>query len=473
MAETIWQSDEIVNATGGELRGKPFVAHGASIDTRTLKTGDLFIALIGDNTDGHRFLTQAKRAGAAAALVSKIPEDAPDDLPLVVVHHVQMALEELGRAARRRSHAKIVGITGSVGKTSAKEMLKRLLSPYGKVFATVGNLNNHLGLPLSLMNMPNNTEFGVFEMGMNHTGEIDFLSRLGEPDVGMITTVEAVHLEFFESVEGIARAKSELFVGMKPASPAVLNADNPYFELMASLAKEHDLQVIGFGEAANAQFRVQSAECDTQGTAVRYFAKDKERHFHMQTLGAHWPKLAVAALAVVDALGLPLEQAEAELADFTEAAGRGQRVILPWKGGEITLIDDAYNASPVSMRGAIEKMAMLIPQAGGRRVAVLGEMRELGAESARFHKDLLPIITAQKIDKVLMVGGWMEYLNAMLPKQLKAGYEPQAEDLTPTLFAEIQAGDVVLCKGSHGSNVYQLVDALKQESRKYQLSTAV
>jgi UDP-N-acetylmuramoyl-tripeptide--D-alanyl-D-alanine ligase len=446
------------------LHGEAFAASGVSIDTRTIKQGDLFIALVGDNTNGHQYLKQAHQAGAAGALVNFVPEDAPEGLPLMLVHHTQMALEDLGRAARKRSTAAIIGVTGSVGKTSAKEMLKLVLAPYGRVYATVGNYNNHLGLPISLANMPRDTEFGVFEMGMNHAGEIEFLSRLGEPHVGLITTVEAVHLEFFDSVEGIARAKSELFAGMAEGGPAILNADNPYFTMMSELAVAHDLEVVGFGEAPSAEFRVLNSTIDALGTVTEYSANGERRFFHLGSLGSHWPKLAVAVLAVVKALALPLDKAEDALAGFTEAEGRGKIARLPWKGGEITLIDDAYNASPVSMKGALEKLGMIDPEAKGRRVAVLGEMLELGAESARFHSDLLAPLKAHHIDRVMLAGAWMEYLNAALPKPLKAGYEPQARDLTDALFAEIQAGDVVLFKGSHGSKVYKLVEALKQQA---------
>lgn len=471
--ETKWHSDEILAITGGELHGESFTAAGVSIDTRSLQQGEMFIALTGEHTDGHRFLAQAQKAGAAGALVSRIPDNAPENFPLIVVHQVAMALEELGRAARARSTASIIGITGSVGKTSAKEMLKLALTPYGKVYATTGNLNNHLGVPITLANMPRDAKFAIIEMGMNHAGEIDFLSRIAQPHIGLITTVEAVHLEFFESVEGIARAKSEIFVGMNEGSPAVLNADNLYYPLMVQLAEEQGLRVVSFGESAQAEFRVQQAACTVQGTEVHYIAKGAARQFRLSSLGTHWPRLAVALLAVVDALELPLEKAEAALAAFAEAEGRGKITRLPWKNGEITLIDDAYNASPVSMRGALEKLGMLTPEGQGRRVAVLGEMRELGAESARFHEELRAVIQAHHIDRVLLTGHWMEYLNAVLPKDKKAGYTAEAENLTPALFAEIQAGDVVLFKGSHGSEVYQLVAAMKAQANHLKVKHAL
>ncbi len=460
--EIIWTSEELLAATGGELRGAKFEATGLSIDTRSLQAGQVFLALVGDNSDGHGYLSRAAEAGAVAAIVSEIPADAPQGLPLLLVHHTQMALEDIGRAARKRSAAKFIAITGSVGKTSAKEMLKLALQPYGEVYATSGNYNNHLGLPLTLANMPRDSEFAILEMGMNHAGEIDFLSRMGEPDVGLITTVEAVHLEFFDSVEEIARAKAELFVGMAEGHIAVLPADNPHFALMSERALSQSLYISAFGEAAGAEFRLISQQITREGAAVRYSHRGAERRFRLKSLGAHWPRLALAILAVVEALRLPLDKAEQALAQFSEQAGRGQVVNVPWKGGEITLIDDSYNASPVSMRGALEKLGMLEPTGAGRRIAVLGEMRELGAESAAFHAELAPIVQAQKVDKVYAVGRWMEHLVEALPESQRGAYTTEVKSLGEALFADLQAGDVVLLKGSHGSKVYQLVAALRE-----------
>jgi UDP-N-acetylmuramoyl-tripeptide--D-alanyl-D-alanine ligase len=411
---------------------------------------------VGEHLNGHDYLAMAAKAGAAGAIVSEIPSTAPAGFPLIVVPNTQMALEDLGRASRHRTQAQVVGITGSVGKTSAKEMLKLALSPYGETYATAGNYNNHIGLPLTLANMPLTTEFAVLEMGMNHAGEIDFLSRMGEPDVALITTVAAVHLEFFDSVEAIAYAKSEIFVGMAEGGKALINADNPYYSIMMQQAQKNGLDIASFGSESAADFKVLSAACSIEGTQVTYAARGEERQFRLASLGAHWPLAAVATLAVADALGLPLAPAEEALAGFTEQAGRGKITRIRWKEGDLTLIDDSYNASPISMQAAIEKLGML----QGRRIAVLGEMRELGEDSPRFHAELAPLLQAQEVVKVYCAGALMEHLYTALPESMRGYHAQEAAALQPMLQDTLQAGDVVLVKGSHGSKVYQIAEAL-------------
>jgi UDP-N-acetylmuramoyl-tripeptide--D-alanyl-D-alanine ligase len=460
----LWTSEEILAATDGELRGHAFAASGVSIDTRSLKPGDLFIALIGDHSDGHRYLAQARAAGAVAAIVIEPPKDAPADLPLILVHQTQLALEDLGRAARRRSEARVIGITGSVGKTSAKEMLKLALTPYGQTYATSGNLNNHLGLPLTLANMPRETEYAILEMGMNHAGEIDFLSRMGQPEIAIITTVEAVHLEFFDSIEGIARAKSEIFVGMAAGDKAILLADNPYFPLMQAQAAAHHLQITTFGVTQEADFKVMACQEHMAGMQVTYQHRGQPRHFLLGCFGQHWAQVALSVLAAVEALDLPLEAAETAFSDYTEQAGRGAMLELAWEGGSLTLMDDAYNASPVSMKAAIEKLGRLKPSKEGRRIAILGEMKELGAESPAFHAALAPLLEAAQVEKVFLTGLLMQHLQEALPESLRGGYAADAADLMPCLRDQLRAGDVVLCKGSHGSRVYEIVAALKAGS---------
>jgi UDP-N-acetylmuramoyl-tripeptide--D-alanyl-D-alanine ligase len=462
----LWESSEIITATQGVLHGESFVATGVAIDTRRIKVGNLFLALEGNHADGHSYLHQAKQAGAAGAIVRYIPANAPVDFPLIVTHNVQEALEDLGRAARQRSEAAIIAVTGSVGKTSAKEMLKLALAPYGVVYATEGNYNNHLGLPLSLANMPRSAEFGVFEMGMNHLGEIEFLSRLGRPHVGLITNVEAVHLEFFDSEAQIAQAKAELFTGMAAGSPVVLNADNPYYTLLATAARKHELDVVTFGTNASADFQVIEANLTPTGTEVFYLARGEKRQLTLGSTGSQWAAAAVSVCAVVDALHLPLAQAEAALLAFTEPAGRGKILSLPWQGGILTVIDDSYNASPVSMRAAMINLGRITPQTGGRRIAVLGQMLELGASSAEFHAALAPLLSEQQIEQVFVAGAWMEHLYAALPETMRGGFALTAEELASSLFTALQAGDVVLVKGSHGSHVYQLVEALKYRAEQ-------
>lgn len=447
---SFWTSEKIIEATGGTLQGADFAFTTLNTDTRTLKNGEFFVALKGENFDGHDYLNTAAERGAVAALVSHIPEDAPN-IPTIKVGDTLKAMQEMARYRRHYTNIKIIGITGSVGKTSAKEMLKLCLSEYGETYATSGNYNNHIGLPISLCNMPESSDYAILEMGMNHAGEISFLSEIAKPKISLITAVEAVHLEFFDSVEGIAHAKAEIFDGMQ-GGKAVLPIDNPYYDILCHAAADKNCEILTFGEDENSDLRLVSS-------AVNYEIKGERRHFTLSTRGAHWPKATLGILGCITALGLPLEKAEKALAHYQEQQGRGSVETVSWGEGEITLMDDAYNASPVSMEAAIATLANLGQR---RKVAILGEMLELGDGSPALHEALLEPLTKHKIDAVITVGTGMRPLADKLSDDQHLAHFANADDAINSIKTLVQPKDIVLCKGSHGSGVYRLVAALKE-----------
>lgn len=459
MAETLWRSEDAANATGGVPHGAAWAASSLSIDTRTLQPGALFVALKGERSDGHAHLAQAAKAGAVAALVDHVPTEHAG-LPLLVVSDTRKALEGLAAAARKQARAKIIAITGSVGKTSAKEALALALSGYGSVYATKGNYNNHIGLPLTLAALPPHADYAVLEMGMNHAGEIEPLSLLAKPDVALITNVDAVHAEFFASVDDIARAKAEIFAGL--GGVAVLPADNPYFSILAEEAERHGVFVTSFGAAGGADMQLLRSEAGPQETAFHFTVGSTERKASVRALGAHWAGLCLGVLACIEVLGLELEPAIAKLAAFREPAGRGRLSEIVVQGKSIALIDDSYNASPVSMQGAIEKLGMLA--APRRAVAVLGQMLELGNTGPVAHIALAPTLQKAGIAKVFAVGALMEPMFRALPEAMRGAWAETADALRPILEAQLAEGDLVLVKGSHGSRVYQIAEAWQNSS---------
>lgn len=468
MSSELWTASELCDATAGELRGEAFIASAVSIDSRTLPQGALFVALPGEHFDGHEYIAKAAQQGAVGAIVQHewAAKQSSLPLPCVVVEDCYAALDALAKASRRRSKAKVIGVTGSVGKTSAKEMLKLCLSAYGSAYATSGNYNNHIGLPLTMANMPVNTDYAILEMGMNHAGEIDLLSRLAEPDVAVITTVEAVHLEFFDSVADIARAKSEIMNGLVEGGAVILPRDNQYYAELLNAAKQNDVQTVRtFGAHEESNMRLVASACSIEGTEVDYQCDGNARHFQLGTLGAHWPKASLAVLAAVDALGLPLEKAEEALASYAEQPGRGALVHLPWQQGELTLIDDAYNASPVSMKASLETVGKLQLHGSGQRKAILGHMLELGESAPEFHAELATDVVKAGITQLLLVGDLMQHLAEKLPAEIQVTRVSKAEEGSDWL-SSLRPQDILLCKGSHGSGVYKLVETLYKLSEE-------
>jgi UDP-N-acetylmuramoyl-tripeptide--D-alanyl-D-alanine ligase len=475
MAKLRWSAADIAQVVSGTLHGKTdWEISGIVMDSRAVRAGDLFLALPGATVDGHNFLKAAAEKGATAALVSRLPDE-PIDLPLVLVpstaempdlpdrSDVLVALWKLAEAARKRAKAKIVAITGSVGKTSAKEALSLALSAYGSVHATAGNYNNHIGLPLTLALLPADADFAVLEMGMNHAGEIEPLSRLARPDVALITTVDAVHIEYFDGIEGIACAKAEVFAGLGNTGIAVLPADNAQLDVLRTEAARYGVQKLRyFGKVECAEYAAMNPQITANGTAFGLKHQGTETPIALKAIGAHWAVVMAGVMACVDALGLPWAKAVAALADFREPVGRGRMQEVVVAGKRVHVLDDSYNASPVSMRGAIEKLGLIAANTGRRPVAVLGQMLELGTTTEAAHRGLADALAQANIEIVGACGGFMQ---SMIDARVEAGhgqetiFAPDAASLRPLMEDVLRDGDVVLIKGSHGSKVYQIAEA--------------
>ena len=462
---TQWTAAEIAKATNGTTTGI-WAATSVGIDTRTLDKGALFVALSGSHVDGHAYVKSALDAGAAGALVSRAVEGV-DESRLVIVADVEQALLALGHAARARSAAKFIGVTGSVGKTGTKEMLAAALAPLGRTYATKGNLNNHLGVPLTLANMPSDTEFAIIEMGMNHAGEIAPLSQIAQPDVALITTVEAVHLEHFGAVEKIADEKAEIFSGMGGEGVAVLNIDNAHYARLKERAEHYGLdRVLSFGSGKQAVCCMTDYRIEDMQTVVEAIIAGTSVAYRIGTVGKHWAVASVAVLGVVDALGGDLPKAAAALANFSEPKGRGRIEQLSMKGGRLTLVDDSYNASPVSVEGAIGKVAELKRAAKEpvRTVVVLGDMLELGEAAEEMHVGLIPAIINNQMDLVFAAGTFMQKMYDALPESMQGAYRATATELAPVVVEKLRPHDLVLVKGSRGSRMDVVVSAIKESA---------
>ena len=467
----LWSAAEAADATGGESRGD-WRAEGVSIDSRTLMAGDLFVALKGPNHDGHDHVAQALGAHAAAAMIERaaaaMVERAPDiesaPAPLLIVPDSLEGLAALAKAARARSTARIVAVTGSVGKTGTKELIARALATAGRVSVSAGNLNNYIGAPLSLARLPAEAAFGVFELGMNQPGEIAPLSRLARPHVVLVTNVEAVHTEFFSHLDAVAEAKAEIFAGLEPGAVAVLNCDNKYFEFLKARARDAGAaRFIGFGRGKEAEARLRAWSPDREGGQVEAEISGAPCSYRISLSGEHWALNSVAALATAVAAGAPLGAAASSLISQHPLPGRGARHRLAVPGGQFDLIDESYNASPVAVAAAIESLKNFPPGPGARRIAVLGDMLELGGGAAAAHAALAPALEAAGVDLVFTVGPLMSHLFAALPNSLRAGQADSAADLLSALRAALRPGDVVLIKGSLSIGMGLLVDALTDD----------
>lgn len=461
---TSWSADAIAAATKGKTTGV-WEATSVSIDTRTLEPGALFVALPGTRVDGHAHVKSAIENGAVAALVSKLVEGVSSDQQ-VLVGDVETALQDLGIAARARSSATFIGVTGSVGKTGAKEMLACALAPHGTVHATKGNLNNHLGVPLNLANMPLDTQFAVIEMGMNHEGEIARLSHWVKPHASLITTVDAVHIEYFESVEAIAMEKASIFDGMGGQGVAVINGDNPHAMLIREYGEQKELdRVLTFGSNAHATCRMDSYRIEDAHSLVEAVIAGTALQYRIGTIGKHWALMSVAVLGMLDALKLDMAKSAVALEYFTEPKGRGRITQLAVKGGHLKLIDDSYNASPISMKGAFEKLHdMHLAMPDSRTVVVLGDMLELGEQSEDMHVGLVPALINNQMGLVFAAGNFMQKLYDALPEGMQGAYRPTARELAPVVVEALQPRDLVLVKGSRGSRMDLVVDAIEENA---------
>jgi UDP-N-acetylmuramoyl-tripeptide--D-alanyl-D-alanine ligase len=453
----LWTSDEAAQATGGKA-SRDWSAHGVSIDTRSIERGDLFVALQGDSRDGHGFVAAALEKGAAAALVSRVPDGVAPAAPLLIVSDTQKGLEDLGRASRARSHAKIVAVTGSAGKTTTKEMLRLMLSTAGSVAASAASYNNHWGVPLSLARMAREAGFGVFEIGMNHAGEIHALNAFVRPHVALITTIAPAHLEYFGTVEAIADAKGEIFEGVEPGGAAILPADNPQMDRLKTHALAAGVKrILTFGTRSNADARFLSAEPHGEGQKIFAELGGSRIVFSIGASGAHIAMNAIAALLATRELGADTKAASEALSKFAALKGRGAR----FSAGGIDIIDESYNANPASMSAALGLLGQTRPKPSGRRIAVLGDMLELGADSGQLHAALAKDIAAAPADLVFLCGPQMAALWQVIPARTRGAYAEKSTELAPELMRNLRAGDVVLVKGSFGSRMSVIIDALK------------
>ncbi len=471
MTQPLWTSQAAKEATDGELTGGPWAATGISIDTRTLQPGDLFVAIEGLDRDGHEFIAAAEKAGAAAVLVSR-PAGAKG--PCLVVADTLEGLNALARAARARCQAKVVAITGSVGKTSTKEALLKALQPSGKVHASELSYNNLWGVPLSLARMPEDTQYGVFEIGMNHPGEIIPLTAMVEPDVAIVTTVASVHLEFFKDETEIAEAKAEIFSGLKAGGIAIINRDSVHFDLLKTRADEAGAgKIIGFGEHAEAETRLTRVKLHETCTCVAATINGTDAAYGIGAAGKHWALNSLAVLSAVDAVGADLAKAALAMRDVAPPKGRGERQdVRLASGGGFTLIDESYNANPASMRAALSTLGAIKPAGEGRRIAILGDMRELGETSQALHIALAPDLKATHPDLLFCCGPRMAALWNEMRDMVDGAHAAVSTDLIDPVISAIRNGDVVTIKGSLGTNMAPIVSALLDLDCKQSQNTA-
>lgn len=457
--EPLWTSVEIAAATGGAASAE-FAVEAVAFDSREVGPGALFLALTGETTDGHKFLDQAFASGAAGAVVS-----AETPHPHVLTGDTMVALENLARASRKRMGGVVIGVTGSVGKTGTKEALFECLQRMAPGFAhrSVKSYNNHTGVPLSLARMPRDAKFGVFEMGMNHAGELLALTHMVRPHIALVTTIAPAHTEFFASEEAIADAKGEIFQGLEPGGTAIVPFDSPHRDRLIAAAQPHAARIVTFGLGEGADVRaIEVVPGQAGGTYVTaQIGSERTLGFTLSQPGAHWVANAMAVLAAVDAAGGDLEQAGLGLAEMGGLAGRGARFKTPVADGEALVIDESYNANPASMRATL---AVLAATPAARRLAVLGEMRELGDQSDAFHADLADPIVAAGVEALLLVGEGMAPLARALEGRIELVHVPDAAAARERIETMLSPGDAVLIKGSNGVGLSRVVAALAGRS---------
>ena len=457
--KALWSAADLALALSVKV-AKRIAVFGFSIDTRIMNMGDMFIALKVAGTDSHNRVKEAVQKGAAVCLVDHLVDEVPADKQIVVTETIE-ALTNLARFARMRTSATFIGVTGSSGKTTTKEMLKACLAAQGKTHATAGNYNNQIGVPLTLVTMPADTRFAVVEMGMNHTGELMHLSKIVRPDISIITSIGAAHREFFKTEEDVARAKSEIFDYQNRQGTAVLNQNCRFYDFLKQAALGQGVQhILSFGDNPEADSVLESVEPDADGMRVRAVVCKKPVDFHMNFYGRHFAEDALGVLTVVAAVGGDVGQAVQSLEQVKPAVGRGAELSLTVQGKKIRVIDDAYNANPSSMKASLLSLGL---RTGGRKVAVLGDMLELGDLGPEMHADLMPAVTAAGVDRVYTVGPLMENLWNLVPESQRGKAVRTAGELIPVLKADLCDGDIILIKASHGTGLNAIIQALKGE----------
>jgi UDP-N-acetylmuramoyl-tripeptide--D-alanyl-D-alanine ligase len=457
----------MIQAMSGRPVGKlPAGITGISIDTRTLRDGEAFFAIKGDALDGHDYATAAVAAGAALLVVAeaKLPALGKLKAPMIVVDDVLAAMTRLGIASRERSHAQIIAVTGSVGKTTTKEALRHVLSGTGKVHASVASFNNHWGVPLTLARMPQDTDYGVFEIGMNHADEIRPLVKMVRPHVALITLIAAAHLGHFKNLQEIATAKAEIFEGLIPGGYALLNRDDKHFKLLEKLALAAGVEHIkSFGENARADYRLMRLKLHGDCSCMTARLAGEEAVLKIGAPGRHIVQNVLAVLGAAHLTGADMAKIALALPTLRAESGRGARHTLEIAKGTFTLIDESYNANPASMQAAIELLAATTPANKGRRIAVLGDMLELGKQAPKLHAELADVIAANNINMVFLGGPEMKALKEAMPVEFHAEYRQTVDELQPQLLKTIRAGDVIMIKSSKGTGFSQIVKTLLQK----------
>lgn len=452
----LWTASEIAAVTQGTLNGDDYNITGISIDTRHIENGDLFIPLKGPNFDGHDFIDTAIQNGAAGFLSDrKTVRDAA-----ILIKDSFTALHDLGAGARARSHAKIMAVTGSVGKTSVKAMLHDAFAAIGVTHASTASLNNHWGVPLSLARMPRQAEYAVFEIGMNHAGEITPLSKLVAPHLAIITTVAPAHIAHFDGIESIALAKAEIFQGMDVNGVAVLPRDSAQFTILLAEARTQGLQnIVTFGEHEEADIRLISCHAHATHSDVTVAVKGQVYQFTLGLAGYHQALNALSVIAALDAFGQWNDTTRAAFAKMQVVKGRGNVITRSAQKGSngLVIIDDTHNASPIAIKASLKTLAL--SQQSGQRIVALGDMLELGDDAPDLHADLAEAVLACKPDLVLLAGSLMKYLANKLPKEMTRHY-PDSIALASEVDTLVKDGDIILVKGSHGSRMDRVVDAL-------------
>jgi|AntRauTorcE11897_2_1112592.scaffolds.fasta_scaffold00188_23 UDP-N-acetylmuramoyl-tripeptide--D-alanyl-D-alanine ligase len=461
----LWTTEDITSITQGSETHNASV-FGVSIDTRTLKQGDLFVALKGDTGDGHEYIEQAFAAGASAALVQEgtVDFDGSADHAIIQVKDTLQALEQLAHAARERSQALRIGITGSAGKTGTKEMLGIVLTEFGKTHTSVKSYNNHWGVPLTLTRMPEDTVYGIFEMGMNHAGEIHKLTDMVRPDIAIITTILPAHIEHFATEQDIARAKAEIVDSMTQDSMLILPIDNPHYLTMYKAGEKAGLKKIySFGDDEGADARITDLKLSAGESKVTANIMGDKVKFRLSIPGKHIALNALAVLLATKLAGLDVNHAAKTLTKAEPIEGRGQCSIITIDPDEppVTLIDESYNANPEAMKAAFKVLELYEPKAEGRRIAVLGDMMELGPSGPKMHADLANPLLIAKADLVFTCGPQMEALHNTLPEPWRGGHTQDSFALCDAVTEAVKPGDVILVKGSLGSKMAYVVEALQ------------
>ena len=451
----LWTANDLLEATGGHTPNTQWSASGVSIDTRTLEKGDVFIAISGDNFNANNFIKTAFEKGASGAIVSNL--DVNCSLPQIIVDDTSLALRGMGIYSRARFQGEVIGITGSVGKTGVKDTLKKVLKNYGKTYATVGNLNNHFGVPLTLSRIPQNTQYAIIEMGMSALGEITDLTSMARPTCAIVNTVEKAHLEFFTGIEQIAEAKAEIFRGLQDGT-AIYNMDTNCSDILLHAIKTQEVDYFTFGENKNANLQLLSTTKTKNGQRVFASLNGKNFVFDLPSLGQHRAYNACAVLSILASIGIDPEIACKYLSTITPAIGRGASALYPVKGGEVLVYDETYNGAPASMHASLQVLAQTTCQ--GRRIAILGDMLNLGEDSISLHKEIKETILKHDIDLVLSCGKYMKYLQESLPVQKQGLWAENSEILSQSVLEYLLPNDVLVIKGSAGSKMKLILNKI-------------